>query len=331
MLENELDYKIVKRRDDTKYLKKDKNNNIILTQGQYELVTDEVGQYASAHAWIELKSTCTQCLVKNFVYNSTMGAYDEFIKRNGKDGIKISKYNNLIIPYIGSEIFGVDTVKYFFARFTNGKQKIPVNPRIEYLVTLDEKMNGEEVWEGINVLMINKSKDTILFSRRLSEIKTFLELRQVPSHRIQEILNDFIRQEIFKKSVNYTDNHNVNWSLGLDGKKARLFPAYDFDFCSGIKNVKIIETLCDNGMMDLKSLIRQYKDLPWMENYIKEVIQNYDINTVFEKIKEKTLLDIPNDMKEYFENTYNKNREEIKSIYSEIFKEKKQGDDEICI
>lgn len=330
MLENELDYK-VKRRDDAKYLKRDKENNIVLTQGQYEVITDEVGQYASAHAWIELKNTHTQCLIKNFVYNSTMGAYDEFIKRNGKDGIKICKYNNLIVPYIGSEIFSVDTVKYFFAKFARGKQKIPTNPRIEYLVTLDEKINGEEVWEGINVLISNKSKDTILFSKRLNEIKTFLELRQIPSHKIQEILDEFIRQEIFKKSVKYTDNHNVNWSLGLDGKKVRLFPAYDFDFCSGIKNAKRIETLCDNGFMDLKSFIRQYKNLPWMKEYIGEIIQNYDMNMVFEKVNEKTLLDIPDDMKEYFENTYSKNKEEIKLIYGEIFEEKKQGDDEICI
>lgn len=327
MLENEM----IKRRDDTKVLKRDRENNVILTQGQYDLVTDEVAQYSSAHAWIELKNTNTMCLIKNFAYNSTMGGYNEFIKRNGKDGIKICKYNNLIVPYIGSEIFNVDTVKYFFVKFNNSRQKIAVNPRIEYLVTLDEKNNGEEIWEGINVLMSNKSRDTILFSRRLSEIKKFLEFRQVPSYRIQEVLNDFIRQEIFKKSVQYTDNHNINWSLGLEDKKVRLFPAYDFDFCSGINNVKKIETMCDNGLMDLNSFIKQYQSLPWIKEYIEIVIKNYDMNRVFEKVEEKTLLEIPDDIKEYFENIYGKNKEKIELIYSEIFKEKKQGDDEICI
>lgn len=256
-----------------------------------------------------------------------MGAYDEFIKRNGKDGIEICKYNNLIVPYIGSEIFGIDTVKYFFAKFAKGKQKIPTNPKIEYLITLDEKANGEEVWEGFNIL----TKDTVIFSKRLNEIKKFLELRQIPSHRVQEILDEFVRQEIFKKSVNYTDNHNANWSLGIDGKKVRLFPAYDFDFCSGIRNTKRIETLCDNGLMNLNSLIKQYMDLPWMKEYLAEVIRNYDMNVVFEKVREKTLLDIPSNIKEYFKNTYSKKKKEIETIYSEIFEEKKQGDDEICI
>lgn len=326
MLENEVNNEI-RKRDDAKYLKRDKSNNIVLTQGQYDLVTNEVGQYASAYAWITLKNTQSQCLVKNFVYNSTMGAYDEFIKRNGKDGIEICKYNNLIVPYIGSEIFGIDTVKYFFAKFAKGKQKIPTNPQIEYLITLDEKANGEEVWEGFNIL----TKDTVIFSKRLNEIKKFLELRQIPSHRVQEILDEFVRQEIFKKSVNYTDNHNANWSLGIDGKKVRLFPAYDFDFCSGIRNTKRIETLCDNGLMNLNSLIKQYMDLPWMKEYLAEVIRNYDMNVVFEKVREKTLLDIPSNIKEYFENTYSKKKKEIETIYSEIFEEKKQGDDEICI
>ena len=304
MLENEVNNEI-RKRDDAKYLKRDKANNIVLTQGQYDLVTNDVGQYASAYAWITLKNTQSQCLVKNFVYNSTMGAYDEFIKRNGKDGIEICKYNNLIVPYIGSEIFGIDTVKYFFAKFAN----------------------GEEVWEGFNIL----TKDTVIFSKRLNEIKKFLELRQIPSHRVQEILDEFVRQEIFKKSVNYTDNHNANWSLGIDGKKVRLFPAYDFDFCSGIRNTKRIETLCDNGLMNLNSLIKQYMDLPWMKEYLAEVIRNYDMNVVFEKVREKTLLDIPSNIKEYFKNTYSKKKKEIETIYSEIFEEKKQGDDEICI
>lgn len=97
MLENEVNNEI-RKRDDAKYLKRDKANNIVLTQGQYDLVTNEVGQYASAYAWITLKNTQSQCLVKNFVYNSTMGAYKEkkklklfivkFLRRKNKEMTK---------------------------------------------------------------------------------------------------------------------------------------------------------------------------------------------------------------------------------------------------
>ena len=51
MLENEVNNEI-RKRDDAKYLKRDKANNIVLTQGQYDLVKNHVGQYASAYAWI---------------------------------------------------------------------------------------------------------------------------------------------------------------------------------------------------------------------------------------------------------------------------------------
>lgn len=321
----------IKRREDTKKLKRDKENNIVLSKSQYDIVTEETGQYASAHAWIELKNTHTQCLIKNFVYNSTMGAYDIFIKNNGKSGIKICKYNNLIVPYIGSEVFGVDTVKYFFAKFSRGAQKIPTNPKIEYLVTLDEKMQGEEVWEGVNILMSLNSKDTLLFSDRIKEITNFLKLRKIPAHRIQEITDEFIRQEIFKKSIEYVDNHNVNWSLGLNEKRVRLFPAYDFDFCSGIVAKTRKETICDNGLTDLKSLIIQYKELPWMKKYIKEIVQNYNIKRVFEKAEEKMMVKIPQDVKQYFEEFYASKKKEMEIIYLDIFREPKKGDEEICI
>lgn len=321
----------IRKREDYKKLKKDENNNIILTQGQYDLITNETGQYASANAWIELKSLKTQCLIKNFAYNSGAIYYEDFVKLNGEDGIRICKYNNIIVPYIGSEIFSVDTAKYFFVKFARGKQKIPTNPKIEYLLTLDEKLNGEEVWEGYNILMYNKGEDTLMFSKRLEEIKKFAELRHIHTYKIQEILDDFIRQEIFKKTSNYVDNHNVNWALGIDGKRVRVFPAYDFDFCSGIRNKNVYETICDNKLSDLKSFIEQYKDLPWMKDYIKEVIQNFDIDNVFKFATERTEVDIPKDIKKYFKDFYEKKKEEIEHIYQEIFEQRKKGDDEICI
>ena len=184
-MEKDENIVISQKRDETKKLKRDKNNNIVLTQGQYDLVNDDIGQYASAHAWIELKKANVQCLVKNLVYNSVMGAYDEFIKINGKEGLKICKYNNVIIPYIGTEIFGVDTVEYYFTKFSSGKQKIPTNPNLEYLVTLDEKSNGEEIWEGTNILMDSNGEDTLIFSERMDQLKKFLELRHIPTHKTQ--------------------------------------------------------------------------------------------------------------------------------------------------
>jgi len=329
--DTEINTNKIRKRNDTKQLERDQKSNIIFTQSKYNAVDIDIGEYASAHAWIELRNANAQCLVKNFAYNSGGEAYSKFIKNNGKAAIEISKYNNIILPYIGEEIFHVETVKYLFAKFSRGKQKIPVNPNMEYLITLDEKINGEEIWEGLNVLFSNKGKDTLIFSERLKEIENFLKLRYVPSHKIQEVLDEFIRQEIFKKTIEYVDNHNGNWALGIDGKKVRVFPVYDFDFCSRIRNIKIYETLSDNQKTDLKSFIMQYKELPWIKRYISEVIQSFDIQKLIGIASEKTEINIPNEVRVYFEDFYSKKKDILEQIFKEILQQKSKGDDGICI
>lgn len=311
--------------------KRDASNNLIFTSGTYDESDIGVGMYVSAHSWIGLKKCCKFCLIKNFAYSSGTSAYNHFIKNNGEKGIEISKYNNIIIPYIATEIFNVDAVEYLFAKFARGKQKIPVNPNIEYLITLDEKANGEEVWEGLNILFYNRAKDTSVFSERLEEIVKFLTLRHMSSHKIQEIRDEFIRQEIFKKAVEYVDNHNLNWALGIKDRKVRVFPTYDFDFCSGIKNATIYQTLADNGKSDLKSFIIQYKDLPWMKIYMEEVIQNFDMERVFGVSYDKTKITIPTEVREYFENFYSKKKSELEQIFAEMLQDKPKGDDERCV
>lgn len=306
--------------------KRDKNNFVILTKGKYNNVIIDVGEYSFVHSWIELKDSNLGCLVKNFTYNIVS---DRFLEHNGKQGMSISKYNNILVPYIGTEIFSIETVKYFFAKFAKGGQKIMVNPYLEYLITLDEKKNGEEVCEGIDVLLEQQQGDTLVFSERLNAVKKFLELRHIATHTIQSVEDEFIRQEIFKKTVGYKDNHNINWSIGVNGKNIRMFPAYDFDFCSGVVPNREIETLADNGNTDLKSFIEQYKSLPWMKKYIEEVIQNFNIQHVISESYNEIGIPIPTQSKEYFEEYYSEKKKEIQSIYKEILQDR--GDDEICI
>ncbi len=307
-------------------LKRDKNDCIILTNGKYNKKDVDVGEYMSVHSWIELKDSNKGCLIKNFPFNID---FRNFTKYNGTQGINISKYNNILVPYIGTEIFNVETAKYFFAKFAKGKQKIAVNPYLEYIITLDEKSNGEEVWEGINILFETKKQDTLVFSERLQALKKFLELRHIATHCIDYMLNEFIRQEIFKKSVSYNDDHNVNWSIGVKGKNVRVFPAYDFDFCSGITNGNDKETLSDNGNKDLKSFIKQYQNLPWMKKYIEEVIGNFDIESVIKIAQDETKFMIPEETKKYYTEFYSQRKKEMEAIYRDVLQTK--GDEEVCI
>lgn len=68
-----------------------------------------------------------------------------------------------------------------------------------------------------------------------------------------------------------------------------------------------------------------------MKNYIQEVIKSFDMENVFKTVKEKNLVDIPEDVKGKFIEFYSEKRKEIVEIYQEIFNQRKKGDDEICI
>ena len=52
-----------------------------------------------------------------------------------------------------------------------------------------------------------------------------------------------------------------------------------------------------------------------MKDYIKEVIQNFDIDNVFKVATERTEVEIPKDIKRYFKDFYEKKKEEIEHIY----------------
>ena len=68
-----------------------------------------------------------------------------------------------------------------------------------------------------------------------------------------------------------------------------------------------------------------------MKKYIKEVIQDFDMDRVFETSEERTVINISDDIRTYFSDFYSKKKEELEAAYKEIFEERKQGDDEICI
>lgn len=264
------------------------------------------------------------CLVKN-----PLGDVFKSIKESGKN---ISLYNNILLPYMAQEAFGVESVKYFLAKFVGDGHKINVKPDAKYLISLDAKNDGEEVIEGWNMVHDSAVEDFgNFFSARTYAMTEYLRLRKVPEHRIQEITDELIRQEIFKKFVRYVDNHNANWAIGVDGRNVRLFPIYDLDLCCEADYASEIETQTDEGQVDLKSFIIQYKDLPWMERYLEEIIENSDMDKIFETSFERTKTAIPDEIKDYYKQFFNKRIKELEEAYNEITSERQEGDEDKCI
>lgn len=304
-------------------LKRDSKGRIILTKGMYNVDDGaDVSQYVTANSWINIKGGYG-CLIKNLFCDIHPNGMTDKQK-------EISMYNNIIVPYIGTEGFAVDTVKYYFAKFAKGEQKLPVNPNLVYLMSFDEKKENEETIEGKDMILDENLQDTEFFSQRLVATKQYLKWRRIPEHTIINIEDELIRQEIFKKFVKYTDNHNRNWAIAVDGKNARVFPVYDFDMCCGINYISQdpfsskcvecpIESCADNGETDLKSFIEQYKELPWMKTYIGEVLDNFNIEEIFNAIDEMNGTSIPQEIRQYYTEYFKQRLQELQHIYQEVY------------
>lgn len=66
---NNMNINKIRTRNETQELERDEKGNVILTPGKYNAIDIDIGEYASAHAWISLKKINVQCLVKNQVFD----------------------------------------------------------------------------------------------------------------------------------------------------------------------------------------------------------------------------------------------------------------------
>lgn len=280
--------------------------------------SEDVSQYSTANSWIIMNGTYN-CLIKNL--------FSDIHPENiNPELIQISKYNNVLLPFLAAEKFGIESVCYYLVKLPkiDGTE---INPGDTYLMTFDEKRRGEEVIEGVDILTDEKQL-TEFFSERLSSVRNFLKLRKVPEHTIKKVEDELIRQEIFKKFVEYTDNHNRNWSIAVDGKNVRPFPTYDYDLCCGVnyldsilgKKIETkIESCDDNGETDLESFIMQYRNLPWMQTYLREILANLDIEEIFEESYRITGISIPEEAKTYYREYFKTRYQELNDAYQKIF------------
>lgn len=305
-------------------LRRDNKGYVLLSNNNYVPSKLDVEDYEAVNSWIMLPEK-TMAIIKNLPVSNHSA---DFIHNMSEEHKNLLKYNNIVLPFVGKEVFGIDTAEYFLVKFTPEPQSISVIPGQEYILTLDKRRTGEINWEGWDILVKTQIQDTNSISERIRAITGFLKANKVHEHTIYEVKDEFIRQEIFKKFIGYVDNHNGNWSIGMLGKSARAFPVYDFDICCGIQKPYANITVSDNGRTDLKSLIEQYRGLLWIKTYLKEIISTFDMNTIFEKSYERTKVQIPLKQKLYYRDYFQARIAELKAIYNEVFLGIIQGDEE---
>lgn len=285
---------------------------VTFQEDEYAVTNRALKGYTTALCEIMLKGGNT-CIVKNKI-GDVLGSINE-------QGKTISVYNNIILPYLGESFFGIDTVKYYIARFTDPNNKLMLDSENQYLITLDAKQDEEEIiegWQMIKQIGMNELEES--FTYRMFATEEYLRIQNVFEHQIQQTTDELIRQEIFKKFIRYVDNQNTNWSIAIHGRNARAFPAYDFDLCCNADLAYEIESKTDNGKTDLTSFIMQFQDLPWMKKYLENIIEHFEMEQLFQISSKSTNIHIPNGVKSYYTEFFKQRMAELKQAYKKFNK-----------
>lgn len=256
-----------------------------------EIEKTERKNYASVECWIYLMidGKKEHCMIKNKTFDVLFEEDSECTTKVRAEDVAF--YNNIIIPYISSEIFAIESIEYLLCNDETDYNR-------KYLLTFDAKREGEKLIEW-KEFFHGKSFDEMLqiknINERIEVMKTFARDKGFDEKTIKKLEDQCIIQFIFKKFIDYKDDSLVNMSFAYNEtkKEARVFPVYDLNFASGITNSAYVyagdnETEADNGKTDLKSVIEQYKDRKGIKEYLKLIIERFDMEKVFEKSKEKT-------------------------------------------
>ena len=257
-----------------------------------EMIIPKRRIYSSVFCWLSLMIGAKKehCLIKSKNFSVMFSQDNKNIANIGVKAEEVAFFNNIIIPYIASEIFGLESVEYLLCNDDYNRK---------YLLTFDAKNEGEQFIE-CKEFFSEKSFEELLklknINERIQAMKKFIKDKGFDKKHIKKLEDQCITQLILKKFIEYKDDSLINMSLGYNEtkKEARIMPIYDLDYSSGITNPEYEygeednATEADNGKTDLKSVIEQYKDRKGIKEYLELIIKRYDMEKVFKKSKEKT-------------------------------------------
>lgn len=300
------------------YFDIDKEGNIILDFKRYYKSERDIDSYATCLSWIML-DTSKMALIKNFFG-------DIYRNRLSIDEYNLSKYNNILIPEIARQ-FQNDSAQYYFAKKQDSKNT--------YLLTMNflQEELQEELIEGNDILLDDISDNEEKLQRQaITELKISTILEKISNYLIKNNCNredkeniekGFIKQTIFNKFIGQTDENNGNWGIIKDKyNRFRIAPIYDVDCSCNVNKLAKKERKSDNEKTDIESVIMQYKDLPWLKNYIEEVINNFNIQKAFEQSEENTNIIIEQKEKQIYTEFFAQRIEMLENAYSKCYREK---------
>lgn len=301
--------------DEANYLQRAENGEIIINKKDFNISAIDVERYTNCINWILLKDNKTMALIKR--------PFGDIYRQLDKKQYDISLYNNILLPQIAKQL-QCETAMYYLVK--SGKSKN--SPK--QILTIDFKKPNEGIIHGEKILEeVNGDINELNIQDLTRETHKYLEKKNIKSRDIDIIEKEFIKQSFYNRFVKQADENNHNWGILLNEKetRARIAPIYDVDCCCDISTLgKHVRTTNDGSKYNLKSFLDDYGTNQWFDTYIKEVIEEFDIEKAIEGAKKETGISIPTKIQDHYKTFFGERFYELKSAYKEYMTKEENKD-----
>lgn len=305
--------------DEYNYFQHSKKGEIIIKNIDYNISGINVEDYTNCINWILLKDNRTMALLKR--------PFGDVYRNLNKGQYDISLYNNILLPQIAKQ-FQNESAMYYIA------QGNELSNNMRHLLTIDFKSENEELIHGEEILeQAGGDINELNIQNIVASIEKCLTNAKIKSQDITAIKREFIKQSFFNKFVKQSDENNHNWGILInrEDNRARIAPIYDLDCCCDVGTLrKHFRTTQDGSTCSISSFIKDFGKYEWFNTYIKEVLEDFDINKAIKTSKNATGIDIPENIQEHYKNFFGEKYYELKSAYQEYMMEQqnKQHEEE---
>ena len=294
------------------YFEWDEEGNILLDSSKCCQSIRDITNYATCIGWIMLPDG-SLALLKN-----SLGDVD---RRLNLSDYNIARYNCLLMPELARQ-FGLESAQYYFAKRVKNRPKTS----LKFILTTDfrNKEKKEELVEGLDIL----SDDNIFsITEIIEQMEDYLIENGARIEDIEQCKRDFLKQTLFHKFIEHTDENNGNWGIIKDQyNHFQLAPCYDLDCACRIHKTTKKRRQCDNTKTDLQSFIEQYKEESWLPRYLEEVMEHFSLQEAYKKVEENTKIKIPEQERIRYEAFFQEKQKELKKAYELVIVGEEKGE-----
>lgn len=239
------------------------------------------------------------------------------------------KYDSLTLPYselVAAELandYGISHVDYDLATYENSKG----------VISKDYKKENDKIIEGTVILsdFYEKYDSADTYSEihnNLEDIWDALEYRYRNHKNKQEIVKDLMKKIVdifvFDIITCQSDRHSLNWGIIENEDNVDILPLFDNEriLMTQGSGAMVSLTTDSDGFVSLFDNMKEFNHISSDEfnSLIKEklsIVSEENLNSIFERISNKTEYPMPDSYKEYYLMQFKNHRRNIENILFE--------------